>query len=339
MQLIGGTVDQSSANRRLKFDSTLRLNTDVRSITEIGVVRGFARLTGAYTNAPSTTPIVSNGSLYLNQGYVQFAGISAGLQESYFLGSNSTGATILTTDDGNSGNLTDYKDFRGGTTTSIGYSQSLVSGLSYGIALEDAEARHGRTAYESDPSSYTTFYAGPADYPDLVAKLSYVNGPITISVMGASHQNTGYTSGEAMGYAGQTNVKYTLSPETQLFAQAAYAYGAMSYLGVKDLILIDHADATLDSTIDMASGYNLLAGVIQKAVQGNIQLVGTYGVSSPWSGASTQEDTTVTQGEINYDWSPVKNLKVIPAFAYTRKDYNSVESNSGSFRLTIRRDF
>jgi hypothetical protein len=157
--------------------------------------------------------------------------------------------------------------------------------------------------------------------------------------MGASHQNVGLTSGSINGYAGQTNMKYTISPETQIFAQATYAYGAMSYLGVKDLILADFKDATLGGG-SVADGYNFVGGIIQKAGPGNIQLVGTYGVSTPdIVSDTTPSETTVTQGEINYDWSPVKNLKVIPAFAYTRKNKDDVDTNSGSFRLTIRRDF
>ena len=332
-QVIQGTVSRVAAP--FNADVTFRLNTDIRANTEIGVVRGFSRVIGTTATAPSSTLTVTNGTTYLGLAYIQFAGISAGLQESYFLGSNSTGATIITTDDGGSGLLTTSTagtsgGVTGGTQTSIGFSQSLVNGLSYGVALEDAEMRHGGTA----SASY-----GVAEFPDIVGRATYVSGPLSLSVMGAGHQNRGITSGALMGYAGQTFLKYTVSPETQIIAQATYAYGAMSYLGVKNLILIDHADLTLDTTYDMASGYNLLGGIIQKAGPGNIQLVGTYGKSSPWGGAATQKDTNVGQGEINYEWTVVKNLKVTPAFAYTRRDYNNVQTNSGSFRLTIRRDF
>jgi len=332
-QVIGGTVSRTAAP--FNADVTFRLNTDIRSNTEIGVVRGFSRVIGTHATAPSSTLTVTNGTTYLGLAYIQFAGISAGLQESYFLGSNSTGTTIITTDDGGSGLLTTSTagtsgGVTGGTQTSIGFSQSLVNGLSYGVALEDAEMRHGGTA----SASY-----GVAEFPDVVGRATYVSGPLSLSVMGAGHQNRGITSGALMGYAGQTFLKYTVSPETQIIAQATYAYGAMSYLGVKNLILIDHADLTLDTTYDMASGYNLLGGIIQKAGPGNIQLVGTYGKSSPWGGAAIQKDTNVGQAEINYDWTVVKNLKVTPAFAYTRRDYNDVQTNSGSFRLTIRRDF
>ena len=327
-KVIGGTVSNTAAP--FSSDVTFRLNTDIRSNTELGVIRGFARITGDFSTAPSSTLTVSNGSTYVNQAYIQFAGFSTGLQDSYFLGSNSTGATIIKTDDGAAGNFTDSADYRGGLTTSIGYSQSLASGLSYGLAVEDAEQRLGRTS--------STYY-GVAQIPDVVGKLNYVNGPFSVSVMGASHQNTGLTSGDIMGYAGQTYLKYTVSPETQLFAQATYAYGAMSYLGIKDLILADHKDATLGGG-DVSVGYNFLAGIIQKAGPGNIQLVGSYGVSTPdIVSDTTPSDTTVSQGEIGYDWSPVKNLKVIPAFAYTRKNKDNVDTNTGTFRLTLRRDF
>ena len=327
-QVIGGTVSNTVAP--FKADVTFRLNTDIRSNSEIGVIRGFARMTSTYATVPSSTLTVTNGSSYLNLAYIQFSGLSVGLQESYFLGSNSTGATIITTDDGASGNLTDSAAYTAGVQTSIGYSQSFVNGLSFGLALEDAESRHGRTS--------STYY-GAAEIPDVVGKVSYVSGPLTLSVMGASHQNVGLTSGSINGYAGQTNMKYTISPETQIFAQATYAYGAMSYLGVKDLILVDFKDATLGGG-SVADGYNFVGGIIQKAGPGNIQLVGTYGVSTPDIVTdTTPSDTTVTQGEINYDWSPVKNLKVIPAFAYTRKNKDDADTNSGSFRLTIRRDF
>ena len=327
-QVIGGTVSRTVAP--FSADVTFRLNTDVRSITEFGIVRGFSRVIATSATVPSSTLTVTNGSSYLNQGYIQFAGISAGLQESYFLGSNSTGSTIITTDDGAAGNQTNSAGYNAGVQTSIGYSGSLSGGFSYGVALEDPVSRLGRTS--------STYY-GASQYPDVVGKMGYVTGPLSLSFMGATHQNAGLTSGEIMGYAGQTFIKYTVSPETQLFAQATYAYGAMSYLGVKDLILVDHKDADLDGG-SVADGYNFVGGIIQKAGPGNIQLVGTYGVSTPDIVTdTTPSDTTVTQGEINYDWSPVKNLKVIPAFAYTRKNYDDADTNSGSFRLTIRRDF
>jgi len=327
-QVIGGTVTRVYAP--FKADVTFRLNTDVRSNTEIGVVRGFARMTGVDVTSTTSTLTVADGSTYLSLAYIQFSGLSVGLQDSYFLGSNSTGATIITTDDGGSGNLTASDAYTAGTTTSIGYSQSFVNGLSFGLALEDPEVRHGRTS---------SSYYGAAEIPDVVGKATYVSGPLTLSAMGASHQNTGLTSGSIMGYAGQTYMKYTISPETQIFAQATYAYGAMSYLGVKDLILVDHKDATLGGG-SVADGYNLVGGIIQKFGPGNIQLVGSRGTATSDLVTSTAGVATMaTQGEINYDWSPVKNLKVIPAFAYTEKETKGAVTNSGSFRLTIRRDF
>ena len=61
-QLIGGTVD--SLNAPYKADVTFRLNTDVRSNSEIGVIRGFARLTSTLSEIfPARVPYVQRRAL------------------------------------------------------------------------------------------------------------------------------------------------------------------------------------------------------------------------------------------------------------------------------------
>ena len=208
------TADQTFADpksdRTKSFDtfsSSARLNIDVRSNTDAGVVRAFTRLNGS-----------SNGAASVKYAYAQIGGLTAGYADSAFTTLNNPWGLLISTDDGKVSNLLSYTASLGGTTTAT-------------VSLED-------------PTMRTSTGLGASQVPDLVGAVKTVSGALTLQGAAATHQNHGLTSGDTQGYAVQAAATLAAAPGTTLYLQAAYANAALSYLGYGTVVDATAADVS-----------------------------------------------------------------------------------------------
>lgn len=241
-----------------------RLETDVRSSTPVGTLRGYARLNfdvamNSYgidaaridinqavdSNGNGQKLFTSNSSSFptsvaAEYAYVSLGGFSAGVQNSAFDFYNQADTEIIKSDDK-------------GRQLGASYTASLGSGLSVTGAVENPYTRSQSASTNilklDSPDITKELKWGLPLYPDFIAALQYSQAPLTVKLSGAVHSNNAAGSsivtdpdtntpllnagakGSGMGYAYQGGLKYVVSPDTTVNLQGTYANGAMSYLG------------------------------------------------------------------------------------------------------------
>ena len=219
-----------------------RLNIDARTATAYGTLRTFIRYelsnnTGSYVgsvnfnpgiNLPgqvrSSTPAVTD---FLDLAFVQFGPITAGRAQSFFdFYANDLSFSVLRTADAR--------------VNLLAYTATFGSGFSSTISLEDRTS--GLQVRENgvvSPAGLSTTLG--QDFPDVVASLRVDQGWGSAQLSGAISQrnisNTGILfngSKDELGFAVQGGVKINLpmlAAGDHLYLQAAYADGALGYLG------------------------------------------------------------------------------------------------------------
>jgi hypothetical protein len=219
-----------------------RLNVDARTATAYGTLRTFFRY--ELTNSSN----FYNGSLGGNQGiiapgtartlqtatasnldlaFIQFGPITAGRAQSFFdfYANDFSFSTLRTADS---------------RLNLLAYTATFGSGFSATISLEDRTTGTGnREALVVSPAGASAFLG--QDYPDVVASLRVDQGWGSAQLSGAISQRTISNTGplftgtkEETGFAIQGGVKLNLpmlAAGDTLFLQAAYADGALGYLG------------------------------------------------------------------------------------------------------------
>uniref|UniRef100_UPI0025BF7097 porin n=1 Tax=Bosea sp. (in: a-proteobacteria) TaxID=1871050 RepID=UPI0025BF7097 len=219
-----------------------RLNVDARTATAYGTLRTFFRYeltvsSGFYSGttngnqgiiAPGTARNTASGTASnLDLAFVQFGPITAGRAQSFFdFYANDFGFSTLRTADARL-NL-------------LAYTATFGSGFSATISLEDRNTGTGTRENGVVSPAGTAAILGQ-DFPDVVASLRVDQGWGSAQLSGAITQrnisNTGplfNASKDEMGFAIQGGVKINLpmlAAGDQLFLQAAYADGALGYLG------------------------------------------------------------------------------------------------------------
>jgi hypothetical protein len=276
------------------FGSSARLNVDVRSNTDAGVVRSFFRLNGGSNAAPT-----------VKYAYAQIGGLTAGYADSAFITLNNPWGWLISTDDGKVANLLSYTASLGGTTTAT-------------ISVED-------------PTFRTSAELGASQVPDLGGAVKTVNGALTLQGAVATHQNHGLLSSDTQGYAVQLAATLAAAPGTTLYLQGAYANAALSYLGYTNTTDAVAADASAT-----AKGYSVFAAVNQAAGPGSVSLNAVYGAQTPSGNGS---DIKQTQVELNYDYTGIKGVQIIPAIYYSNTDNGTTTTNGTTGVLRIERDF
>ncbi len=276
------------------FGAGWRLNTDIKSNTEAGVVRAYGRVSG------------SGGSgVNVNYAYSQIGGFTAGYTDSAFISLNNPWGWQISTDDGT-------------VTNALQYTASLGGATSLTVAVEDGSTR-------------TSADLGASQVPDIVGNIKTTVGANTFQVSAASHQNHGHESGDVQGYAFQVADTLVASKDTTIYLQAAYANAALSYLGYGSQV--DAVAADVSST---AKGWSVFGAVNQVVGAGSVSVNGVYGVQSPISGG---KDVKQSQVEVNYDYTGIKGVQIIPSLYYTSTDDGDSATNSTIGFLRIERDF
>ncbi|PZN96603.1 MAG: porin [Hyphomicrobiales bacterium] len=364
-----------------------RLNVDARTATAYGTLRTFFRYeltnsSGVYTAGSgfnSGSPVagtvrgLSGQATLLDLAFVQFGPITAGRAQSFFdfYASDFNFSTIRTADT---------------RLNLLAYTATFGSGFSATVSLEDRSSAGGR---ENGVASTTLLAPGllPApDYPDVVASLRVDQGWGSAQLSGALTQrkaaitlNNGLVaSSEELGFAAQAGVKLNLpmlAAGDTLFLQAAYADGALGYLGwtggfgvgrTGTLILADAAISSVNGRMENSTGFSLVAALRHFWTPTlRSELSGSYSwlklpyqqVGPGFTGITTRSlDPEELIVAANLVWSPVSGLDIGVEVLYTNLNLrspvgivNNAAGRSGLFgiksedsiagRFRIQRDF
>ncbi len=241
-------VDETFAREASSTGFRVRTQTqfDARTQTAFGPLRTFVRLrhevnSGAYLGAAGFSAAGYANTAEVNQGFVQFGGLTAGRIESFFSfyadTLNWVGAT--------------GSDTFGNNPVVFAYSATFGSGFSATISVEDRTARTTEGAgFAFAPGVAAIDYAGQR-LPDIVGVLRVDQAWGSAQLAGAIHENralnrvpllingvapagAGTFVDTEYGFAVMAGAKINLpmlAPGDQLWLEATYSSGATSYNG------------------------------------------------------------------------------------------------------------
>lgn len=334
------------------FRARGQLNFDVRTATAYGTLRTFIRYeitrnggnyAGLASNQTVFTPISTQGftqSVDLNKAFVQFGPITAGRATSFF----DFYANAL-----NWGGAMG-SDTYGFDPVVFAYTANFGSGLSLTLSAEEPTSRRlaGTGVF---PGGVSAVAYGGSRMPDLVGNLNLTQGWGAVQLSGAFREiNKPLSAGNQdteYGYAVQGGLKLNLpmlAAGDVLWFQAAYADGALSYLGITNSssarqlggLGFLQTDAAVDAfgRVKTTKGYSLTAAflhywtpTIRQAIFANYtKLDYSPSVESPvvagvrGTAAGYTADTSLVQVGSNLTWSPVAGLDLGVEVLYRRID-------------------
>jgi Porin subfamily len=245
------------------------LSLDARSQTEWGTLRAYIRAgwemnssTTAYGVSAGFVDTTYRGATYWDRAFMQFAGLTVGKTQSFFdFYANALNyVTLLTggSDTGHGINL-------------LAYTMTFGGGFSATISLEDTVHRRtgiwdattqplivGSANLVIGPPNYGAYAA--QTYPDVVANVRVDQPWGSAQIMAALHNAQGTCYGglcndgpgllnngpDAFGWAVGAGVMFNLpwAQGDQFWAQATYARGAASYLGLNKFVANDVVSMT-----------------------------------------------------------------------------------------------
>lgn len=337
------------------FRARARLEADVRTQTDYGTLRTFLRY--QIDNDAGSVSSTSGTKAYLDRAFIQWAGITAGRTQSFF----DFYASDLNWGSG-------FLASAGSDTISnlLAYTATFGSGFSATLSLEDRNTRN------LNASNYSV--AGQRT-PDVVGVLRLDQDWGSAQLSGALHQlNSIALTGPfaqrvdtKYGWAvqGGVNLKLpALSAGDKLWLQAAYADGALSYIGGSSVSAANFAvtandGAIVNGTVKTTKGWNVTGGLLHYWTPSVRQ--GVWGSYTGVNYSHEVKQANLTNANIrNFDvwavgsnvvWSPVKAFDIgvevlytkaekkhfAPAFDFFRKGQKSEDSIQG--RLRLQRDF
>ena len=349
-----------------------RIYIDARNQTAYGTLRTFVRVDTTVSNGSYGQGVNSTGPQFtaaqggagangtnLDRAFVQFGPLTAGRSQSFF----DFYADAL-----------NYGPIRGSdnVVNLLAYTATFGGGFSATIALEDSNEHRVANG---------NFVQGGSDYPDLVGSLNIAQGWGSAQLSGAVFQrstvtNLGVGSGDKTGFALQAGVKINLpmlAAGDELWLQAAYAEGGISYLGYGGnsagstlgantnvgRLLITNSDVNVDAlgSVKLTKGYALTAGflhywtpTIRQAVYGSYSKL-DYSNNIGALGAVSLDPEEWRVGS-NLIWSPVAGLDIGVEVLYANARVKNFVQAAGrpvgvltksddSFqgRLRVQRDF
>ncbi len=319
---------------RARFVATF----DTRAQTEYGTLRSYFMLGEQSTNSQGGT----NVGTYSNRGFIQWAGFTAGLADSFFdffsFSPYSNQTNWLTSDIGGSGSLV------------FAYTAQFGNGLSASISAEDTTAR--RVGNANTGIFGTGGYAG-RQWPDVVGNLRIDQAWGSAQIMGAIHEVRGLTFGEAVGWAVGGGLKLNLpwGKGDNIAFQATYGKGAVNYAfnGVPagtffvsengtDFAFANDFDAVGTGTdLELTEAWSIGAGAVHHwNPQWQTSLYGGYGeinyndaATSVLNGGGTGDpDWNFAQVGSRTVWTPVKNLALSVDVLYNHVGTASAQSGA-----------
>ena len=341
------------------FRARARLDVDARNSTEFGLLRAFARYeftvsTGSYSAAiPSNQPNNTNNNVAsnLDKAFVQLGGLTAGRAASFYdfyAAALNWGGTSLGSDRS--------------STNLFAYTATFGSGFSATLSLEDPNTTSVVAA---------NYVAAGESMPDIVANLRVDQSWGSAQLSAAVHQvrpayGANFTSGSSdYGWAIQGGVKINLpmiAAGDAFWAQAAYAQGAMSYIGIGNALTVGTLSYSVsdaffaNNSLQLTTGYSLTAGflhywtpTIRQSIFGNYTQIDPTGSASNAVALASKAD--FVQVGSNVIWSPVKgldigaevmwfNLEGSKNVASTKAGTPALNSADGwQYRIRVQRDF
>ena len=280
-----------------------RLNVDARSNTEIGVVRGYGRTSGAA----------------VGQAYVQAAGFTAGLAGTFM---------------GNGGGLIAPAFGSHSDSTQLSYSTALGGAtLTVGVL----------NAGDNDRNSTNTGVAQMPDLMAKISLplggATLGLGAVSHQTYGGtSGSESGYAVGATLGLSPAAGVSMGIEGA---YASGALGYlgtaGAASGIDSDILDVYDTNDSLVVSKAN--TGYVVSGYMSAEVGKGTLGLVASY---TSLSNETTLVDVTGTSVELNYALTVAKGLTVTPAIAYMTgedSDTTADSSNTTIAVIRIQRDF
>lgn len=231
-------TDYPRENARTYWVSTFGLQIDARNATDYGPLRSYTDMRIIWRTAEPWGEAPENQAEFQPWDmHIEFAGFTFGYLQSFF--DFYANANVMGTDPLTIGDQTQLPV--------LGYTWKLPNGFSAQLALEGSSARDAGIlpAAPTGPGPDPDEPAGSATrWPEIVATFGQSGSWGDFLLSGALHQiaqsQTAGTTGastDAWGYALQAGIMFNLpsiaSGDT-LYLQAAYADGAVSYLGLVD---------------------------------------------------------------------------------------------------------
>ncbi len=279
------------------------LYLDARTATGYGLLRAYTEIAGNVNNAGAET-------FDLGSTYIQWGGLTMGYLASnfdFYTGSVWSGPAVRTWSDR--------------TIQQIAYTATFGSGFSATIAVEDGEAR------EVANTALATTYAGTR-IPDFVAALGVSQGWGSAQLMGALHHVRPAAVGtdEHLGFAvgGGVSVNLPMAPGSNINFQAAYADGALDYLGAGYTATINGTNVNAFDYFgnDTSTGYSLGGGVYYQATSTvGLALDGSY---LNLDLANTANDATAWGVDGSVQWEPVDAFVIGADLGYNNLDVDNV---------------
>lgn len=344
----------------IQFFARGSLAFDARTPTEFGTLRSFIRMNG-------DRGVAGAEDAYLDQGFIQFAGLTAGRITSFF---SFFGGNLMSVSNG----LSDP------SVEVLAYTATFGSGFSATVAVEDGLARRSGIATTTAPAAANIY--GGQELPDLVANLNVTQAWGSAQVMGALHQVRhsvpNVTVDDELGWAIGAGVNIRLpmiAAGDALWLQAVYADGAVSYADAPsavsefNLALNDAYLNAAGTSLVQTEAWSIAAAfrhywtpTIWQDIQGaygEVDVPSTAALA-PAAGAvvlrGTAVDYTWWQLGTRLNWRPVSGLTFAADVAYTEIDsdnpvrvYNdgalvalpatNDDGSSWAGRLRIQRDF
>jgi hypothetical protein len=311
---VGAPIDDE-----FRYRTRASVRWDARSETEWGTLRSFIELRG---NAGFGG---GNSDFDIEQGFVQFAGITAGRAQSFF--------DYIPYDS--------FEDFfDDNKINTIAYTASFGSGFAATIGIEDKSTGDRSTLYDEGAIDQV--------WPNIVAALRVDQAWGSAQVSAAVQDNAGdedlaFQPEDDIGWAVQAGVSFNLPTANEgsfISAQGAYSEGAIRYAGAGNIPYgTDGGGSGFGSFTDLAhfddqslneeigndfTGVNntfwQVGGAIgfQATETVNLQVVGTY-----FEYENAQDDDFSFTGfkvEGKAVWTPVDNLDLGLALQYISLD-------------------
>lgn len=378
----GGTLISSKNRDRTGYFVRGRIDLDARTQTAYGTLRTYVRYqadraSGAeFTNSgigATTQPQGSSSNTYLDKGFIQFAGITAGRVQSFFdFGADPYGFEGVATTDASS--------------QVFAYTYTAAGGFSATISAEDPNVRRdgiGNTALTLGGTPTTVAYAGDRA-PDVVGVLRVDQAWGAAQLSAAYHEvNTttaaALTSKSESGFAVRGAVLFKLpmlAAGDEFQVEGGYADGAYSYTnsngfggGYGSPFLVGgfqhpNVDAIAIATpggytLAKERGWSISGGFVhyftpnfQNIVFGSYEEVdyGKAGSISWINGGIGRANSYRIADQFN--WFPVKDLQIGLELMYIKQDQKlaglaanplptGVKLNQDAFvsRLRMERDF
>ncbi len=339
----GETLYQSGRSKsedRIGWETEARIGLDARTRTQYGTVRAYLRFKFiSDSGTPYDSTREDSNDTAISQGFVQFAGLTAGRAASFFDFSEGANLGTLRYSDGVKVNL-------------LAYTATFGNGFSATLSLEDPAQRRafGAGAVGAiDPlTGEFSDTIGGTRLPEIVASLRAEQSWGAVQVMGALHQlrdaggfNTPRADDEygfALGLGTKINLPM-LAEEDYLWVNLTYTKGALGYMGFEednltdgltigretfaysDAFLVDNGNGT--SSLVLSSSWQAALG-IQHHWTATVasSLFGSYARinAAEHQGTALADDITEYRIGGNVSWSPIDDLTLTAEALYAKAE-------------------